>query len=139
MIMHPSTYPNAAYAGTLSSSELFGNVSAVAAQAAQCRSVAEALDGSRRRLPQRYEPVLKSHTEEVWRGRSATASRERLRRIVVRSLHSAESDLAGVSRALRAEAERLDEFAAALHREALLVAEAESRAAERELARQARR
>ena len=69
------------------------------------------------------------HNEQVWRGRAAEASRERLRRVIARSVHFLESDLAAVSRSLRVEGERLDELAAAWRREAHLRAQAELQAA----------
>ena len=82
-------------------------------------------------MTERHRPVVALHHDEVWRGRAATASRTRLRHVIGSALYSLGVDLATASRALRSEASRLEQEAAALRRRAHALAEAEARAAAR--------
>lgn len=97
-------------------------------RAERCRSVADVLDRRRAALTERHEPVVALHHAEVWRGRAATASRTRLHRVIGAALYSLGFDLATTSRALRSEASRLEQEAAALRRRARAIAQAEARA-----------
>lgn len=63
-------------------------------------------------------PVVALHSAEVWRGRAATASRIRLRRVIGAELYSIGLDIATTSRGLLSEASRLEQEAAALRRQA---------------------
>ena len=100
-------------------------------QAERCRAVADVLDLRRAALTERHRPAVALHHVEVWRGRAATASRTRLRHVIGSALYSLGVDLATASRALRSEASRLEQEAAALRRRAHVLAEAEARAAAR--------
>ncbi|MCE2512780.1 MAG: hypothetical protein J4F50_09565 [Acidimicrobiia bacterium] len=90
------------------------------------------LDRRQDALTGRHEPVVALHHAEVWRGRAATASRTRLRRVIGAALYSLGFDLATTSRELRSEASRLEQEAAALRRRARALAAAEARAATRD-------
>lgn len=131
-IMYNPSDMNSAYMTAFTSYSLCEQGDAAAVRAERCRVTADAIDARRRRLRERCEPVLALHTEQVWRGRAAEASRERLRRMSGQSLHFLESDLAGISASLHAEAERLDGLAASWRYEAQLRAQAEERAAQAE-------
>ena len=96
-------------------------------QAERCRSVANTLDLRRGALAERHRPVVALHREEVWRGRAATTSRTRLHRVIGAALYSLGLDLATASRALRSEASRLEQDAAALRNRARTLAETEAR------------
>ena len=98
-------------------------------QAERCRSVADTIDLRRAAVTERHRPVVALHREEVWTGRAATASRARLQRVIGAALHSLGLDLATASRALRSEAARLEQEAAALRTRGRAAAEAEARAA----------
>ena len=91
--------------------------------------MADVLDRRRVVLAERHRPVTALHHEEVWRGRAATASRNKLRRVIGAALYSLALDLATASRALRGEAARLEEEAAGLRARARALADAEARAA----------
>jgi len=93
--------------------------------------VAEVLDRRRVVLAARHRPVAALHPEEVWMGRAATASRQKLRRVIGAALYSLALDLATASRALRDEATRLEQEAARLRARAGALADAEARAATR--------
>lgn len=101
-----------------SSYQLFQPAILKALRADRCRAVADVLDRRRAVLTDRHEPVVALHHAEVWRGRAATASRTRLRHVIGAALYSLGSDLATTSRALRGEASRLEQEAAALRRRA---------------------
>ncbi len=100
-------------------------------QAERCRSVANTLDLRRGALAERHRPVVALHREEVWRGRAATASRARLHRVIGAALYSLGLDLATASRALRSEAARLEQDAAALRSRARTLAVTEAQSASR--------
>lgn len=110
------------------SQQLFQQATLKALRADRCRSVADVLDRRRAALTNRHEPVVALHHAEVWRGRAATASRTRLRHVIGAALYSLGFDLATTSGALRSEASRLEQEAAALRRRARVLAEAEVRA-----------
>ena len=112
-----------------SSSQLSGAATLKLVRADRCRSVADVLDRRRAAVTERHEPVVALHREEVWRGRAATASRARIRRVIGAALYSVGLDLAATSGALRNEASRLEQEAAALQRQASTLAAAEARAA----------
>ena len=114
-----------------SSSQLFHEATLKALRAERCRAVAEVLDRRRVVLAERHRPVAALHHEEVWRGRAATASRHKVRRVIGAALYSLSLDLATASRALRAEASRLEQEAARLRARARALADAEARAAVR--------
>lgn len=113
----------------MSSSQLSSAATQKLVRADRCRSVAEALDRRRAAVTERHEPVVALHREEVWRGRAATASRTRMRRVIGAALYSVGLDLAATSGALRGEASRLEQEAAELRRQARVLAEAEAAAA----------
>ena len=96
-------------------------------RAERCRSVAAELDSRRAALTERHQPVLALHNEEVWKGRAASASRQKLRRVIGMGLYCLGVDLAATSRALQGRAADLDREAAALRRQAHVRAEAEAR------------
>lgn len=100
------------------SDQLFHQAALKMLRAERCRSVADVLDRRRAALTDRHEPVVALHHAEVWRGRAATASRTRLRRVIGAALYSLGFDLATTSRALRSEASKLEQEAAALRRRA---------------------
>lgn len=102
----------------LSSYHLFQQATLKMLRADRCRSIADVLDHRRAALTSRHEPVVALHHAEVWRGRAATASRIRLRRVIGAALYSLGFDLATTSRALLSEATRLEQEAAALRRRA---------------------
>ncbi len=62
-------------------------------------------------------------------GRAASASRAKLQRVIGAALYSLGLDLANASRALRSEASRLEQEAAALRSRGRALAEAEARSA----------
>ena len=95
-------------------------------QAERCRSAANTLDLRRAALVERHRPVVALHREEIWRGRAATASRARLQRFIGMALYALGLDLATTSRALRSEAFRLEQDAAALRSRARTLAETEA-------------
>lgn len=101
-----------------SSDRLFQQATLKMLRAERCRSVADVLDRRRVALTDRHEPVVALHHAEVWRGRAATASRTRLRHVIGAALYCLGFDLATTSRALRSEASRLEQEAAALRRQA---------------------
>ena len=68
-------------------------------------------------MTERHRPVMVLHREEVWMGRAASASRAKLQRVIGAALYSLGLDLATTSRALRGEASRLEQEAAALRRQ----------------------
>ena len=111
-----------------SSSQLFHEAALKALRAERCSSVAEVLDRRRVVLAERHRPVVSLHHEEVWRGRAATASRHKLRRVIGAALYSLALDLATTSRALRDEASRLEQEAAGMRARARALADAEARA-----------
>lgn len=111
-----------------SSSQLFHEAALKALRAERCSSVAEVLDRRRVVLAERHRPVASLHHEEVWRGRAATASRHKLRRVIGAALYSLALDLATTSRALRDEASRLEQEAAGMRARARALADAEARA-----------
>lgn len=76
-----------------------------ASQARRCLETAALIDGRRRLLAGRSVPAVARHSEAVWRGRAATASRERLTDMVLRPLGSADRDLAAIVVALRRKAD----------------------------------
>ena len=100
------------------SDQLFHQATLKMLRAERCRSVADVLDRRRAALTDRHEPVVALHHAEVWRGRAATASRTRLRRVIGAALYSLGFDLATTSRTLRSEASKLEQEAAALRRRA---------------------
>lgn len=100
------------------SQQLFQQATLKALRADRCRSVADVLDRRRAALTGRHEPVAALHHAEIWRGRAATASRTRLRHVIGAALYSLGFDLATTSQALRSEASRLEQEAAALRRRA---------------------
>ena len=108
------------------SSDLYSQASAKAIRAERCRTVADALDARRAALVERHHPVAALHRDEVWRGRAATISRQRLRRVISTGLYYLGVDLATTSRALRGEAGHLDQQAASLRRRADVQARAEA-------------
>ena len=110
------------------SAYLYSEATAKIMRAGRCRSVADMLDLRRAALTERHQPVVTLHTEDVWRGRAATASRTRLRRVIGAALNSFGLDLATTARALRDEGSRLEQEAAALRRKARVLAEAEAEA-----------
>ena len=91
--------------------------------------MAEVLDRRRGVLAERHRPVAALHHEEVWKGRAATASRHKLRRVIGAALYSLALDLATASRALQGEAFRLEQEAAGLRARARALVDAEARAA----------
>ena len=98
-------------------------------QAERCRSVADTIDLRRVAVIERHQPVVALHREEVWMGRAASASRAMLQRVIGAALYSLGLDLATASQALRSEAGRLEQEAAALRSRGRAAAEAEARAA----------
>jgi len=114
-----------------SSTQLFQEATLKALRSERCRAVAEVLDRRRVVLAARHRPVAALHPEEVWMGRAATASRQKLRRVIGAALYSLALDLATASRALRDEATRLEQEAARLRARAGALADAEARAATR--------
>ena len=98
------------------SSSLSGAATLKLIRADRCRSVAGTLDRRRVAMVERHKPVAALHRDEVWRGRPATVSRGRLHGVIGAALYSLGLDLAATSRALRAEASRLEQEAAALRR-----------------------
>ena len=98
-------------------------------RAERCRSVASQLDSRRAAMTERHQPVVALHNEDVWKGRAASASRQKLRRVIGMGLYYLGIDLAATSRALQGQAAELDREAAALRRQAQIQAEAEARAA----------
>ncbi len=100
------------------SDQLFRQATLKMLRAERCHSVATVLDRRRGALTERHRPVSALHHAEVWRGRAATASRTRLHRVIGAALYSLGFDLATASRALRSEASRLEQEAAALQRRA---------------------
>ena len=122
LITHQSTVQ-------LSSSQLSSAATFKLVRADRCRSVADLIDHRRAAVTERHQPVVALHQEEVWRGRAATVSRTRLRRVIGAALYSVGLDLAATSQALRGEASRLEQEAAALRRQASALAAAEARAA----------
>lgn len=109
------------------STQLFQRATLKMLQAERCRSVAEVLDRRRAVLIDRHRPVAALHHEEVWRGRAATVSRTKLRRVIGVALYSLGFDLATASVALRNEASKLEGEAASLRSRARSLAEAEAR------------
>ena len=85
-------------------------------------------------MAERHRPVVALHTDSVWKGRAASARRQKLRRVIGAGLYYLGHDLATTSRALHGQAAELDLEAAALRRQARALAEAESRAAAEALA-----
>ena len=112
----------------LNSSQLSSAATLRLVRADRCRSVADVIDHRRVAVTERHEPVVALHCEEVWRGRAATASRTRMRRVIGAALYSVGLDLAATSSALRGEASRLEQEAAALQRQASALAAAEAAA-----------
>ena len=110
--------PSHPYSSQSGSSQLSGEATLRLVRADRCRSVADTLDSRRAAVVERHQPVVALHREEVWRGRAATVSRSRLSRVIGAALYSLGLDLATTSRALRAEASRLEQEAAALRRQA---------------------
>ena len=80
-------------------------------------------------MTERHQPVVALHNEDVWKGRAASASRQKLRRVIGVGLYYLGIDLASTSHALQGQAADLDREAAALRRHAQAIAEAEARAA----------
>ena len=115
---------------------LYAQAVGKSARAERCRAVAGILDARRAALVERHRPVAALHREEVWRGRAASASRMKLRRVIGAGLYSLGTDLASTVRALRGQAETLDWEAFALRRRAhaQALAEAAAAAAEAEAA-----
>ena len=91
--------------------------------------MADILDARRAALVERHHPVAALHREEVWRGRAASASRMKLRRVIGAGLYSLGTDLASTVRALRGQAEAFDWEASDLRRRAHAQALAEAEAA----------
>ena len=87
-------------------------------RAEQCLRVAGALEVRRSLLATRPEAVVALHTDAVWMGRAASASRETLRRQVAEPLHFLGLDLAAIGRLLRSQAELLEQEAYGLRRAA---------------------
>ncbi len=98
-------------------------------RAGKCRQVAEILEARRAALVERHRPVSELHSEDVWRGRAALASRMRLRRVIGVGLYYLGVDLASTCRALRGEAESLEREASDLRTQAHAAAQAEAAAA----------
>lgn len=98
-------------------------------QAERCRSVADTIDRRRAAMIERHQPVVALHREDVWMGRAASASRANLLRVIGAALYSLGLDLATASGALRSEAGRLEQEAAALRSRGRAAAEAEARTA----------
>ena len=98
-------------------------------RADRCRTVADELDARQAAVTERHRPVATLHREDTWSGRAATASRQRLHRVIGASLYYLGQDLARTSGALRGEAVGLDDEAAAFRRRGQAAAEAEARAA----------
>ena len=111
------------------SSYLFGQAAVKAMTAQRCRQVAHELDTRRAALTERHQPVVALHNEDVWKGRAALASRQKLRRVIGAGLYYLGIDLATTSRALHGQAVDLDLEAAALRRQGRALAESEARAA----------
>lgn len=121
-----------------SSVQLYGAATALDVRAERCRGVARVLEARRAVLIGRHEPVIQLHSEAVWMGRAASASRERLRRVMGVSLYLLGQDLAAVTRALLAEADTLNTEAGAVRRRARAaeIAEIAEAAEAAEIARQ---
>lgn len=98
-------------------------------RAERCRSVAAALDSRRTALTGRHQPVVALHNEDVWKGRAASASRHKLRRVIGMGLYYLGVDLAATSHALQGQAAELDREASALRLQAQAADAAEERAA----------
>ena len=109
--------------------ENYGYATALERRAERCRAVAEVLEVRRAALIERHRPVMELHRETVWKGRAATASRERLMRATGVSLQMLVGDIAATRRALHGEAANLTREAVAMRRRALA---AESAAAQLE-------
>lgn len=92
-------------------------------RAGECLRVAGSLEVRRTLLATRTEAVVGLHTDNVWRGRSAAASRDTLISRVVQPLDFLGLDLAAIVRLLRSQAELLEQEAHGLRRAA---AEAEA-------------
>jgi len=107
----------------------FSQATARIIQADRCRSVADTIDLRRAAVTERHLPVVALHREEVWMGRAASASRAKLQRVIGAALYSLGLDLANASRALRSEASRLEQEAAALRCRGRALAAAEARSA----------
>lgn len=89
--------------------------------------MADTIDLRRAAVTERHRPVMALHREEIWRGRAASASRARLQRVIGAALYSLGLDLATTSRALRGEASRLEQEAAALRRQSRALPEPTAR------------
>lgn len=107
----------------------FSQATARIIQADRCHSVADTIDLRRAAVTERHLPVVALHREEVWMGRAASASRAKLQRVIGAALYSLGLDLANASRALRSEASRLEQEAAALRCRGRALAAAEARSA----------
>ena len=87
-------------------------------RAGDCLRVAGSLEVRRALLATRPEAVVALHTNEVWMGRAAAASRETLRQRVVQPLHFLGLDVAAIVRRLRSHAAELEREAYELRRAA---------------------
>ena len=99
-------------------------------RAGECLRVAGSLEVRRSLLATRPEAVVALHTDDVWMGRAAAASRETLRHRVVRPLHFLGLDLAAVAERLRSHAALLEQEAYELRRAAEAAEAARRRALE---------
>ena len=89
-----------------------------AVRAERCQEVADLLDTRRRLMTERHQPAVRLHTERVWTGQAAAASRETLRNQVVTRLYDCALDVAAVSSRLRARGTSLAREAYELSRRA---------------------
>ena len=87
-------------------------------RAEDCLRVAGSLEVRRALLATRPEAVVALHTDAVWMGRAAAASRETLRQRVVQPLHFLGLDVAAIVRRLRSHAAELEREAYELRRAA---------------------
>lgn len=87
-------------------------------QAGECLRVADSLEVRRALLATRPEAVVGLHTDDVWMGRAAAASRDTLISRVVQPLDYLGLDLAAIVRLLRSQAELLEQEAHGLRRAA---------------------
>ena len=87
-------------------------------RAEDCLRVAGSLEVRRALLATRPEAVVALHTDAVWMGRAASASRETLRQRVVQPLHFLGLDVAAIVRRLRSHAAELEREAYELRRAA---------------------
>lgn len=87
-------------------------------RAGECLRVAGSLEVRRTLLATRTEAVVGLHTDDVWRGRAAAASRDTLINRVVHPLDYLGLDLAAIVRLLRSQAELLEQEAHGLRRAA---------------------